>query len=330
MDYIQLQEFLNQLTERELYYQTSKTLSSKYDKYNTTVINGVKTYIFGDSGTLFELDQDFSIIKHTRFVKVPYHIHKYIEMSYVYSGTVTQRIGSETVILKKGQTCIIDTNMPHEIEETSENDIIINILMKKEYFSTTVLSRLSHGIVSNFLVNAISKTKQHDNYIIFYSEKNHKLESFFKDMLCEYYDKKLCSEEMIDSYMALIFSELLRTFQYSYHHNCPNSTSDNNLVEILRYVDKHYQTCTLETVAKHFNFHPNYLCSFIKKKTGSSLFRIIQIQKLLTASYLLRNTDRKVYEIANEVGYANLSFFYKKFKDYFGMTPQEYRDQNSN
>ena len=50
-------------------------------------------------------------------------------------------------------------------------------------------------------------------------------------------------------------------------------------------------------------------------------------EKLVHAAYLLQNTTLPVYEIANSIGYENLSFFFEKFQKEYGMTPKEYRDQ---
>ena len=86
-------------------------------------------------------------------------------------------------------------------------------------------------------------------------------------------------------------------------------------------------TCTLISTASHFNFHPNYLSALIKKSTGKSFKELIQAQKLTRSSILLTNSNMPIYEIASEIGYQNLSFFYKKFKDYYGITPNEYRQK---
>lgn len=40
---------------------------------------------------------------------------------------------------------------------------------------------------------------------------------------------------------------------------------------------------------------------------------LIQQQKMTCAGQLLRNTSYIVTEVANKVGYENISFFYKKF-----------------
>jgi YesN/AraC family two-component response regulator len=43
------------------------------------------------------------------------------------------------------------------------------------------------------------------------------------------------------------------------------------------------------------------------------------------AKMLLEQTDLKIYEIANEVGYTEIDWFYKRFKSYTGVSANEYR-----
>lgn len=115
--------------------------------------------------------------------------------------------------------------------------------------------------------------------------------------------KSLCSNEIIDCFMVLIFSELLRVFQYDSSQSNSKSLNNTPVIEILNYLEKNYMTCTLISTAKHFNFHPNYLSNLIKRTTKRSFSEIILLQKLTRASILLENTDIPIYGIENEIGY---------------------------
>lgn len=326
MEHKELDEKLRTLTQSELKYKANPVISDVYKSLNKIDFEGKEIYIFQDSYVINR--EKITIVKHKRFSEVPMHKHTYIELTYVYSGKVSQVIKDKTITLTSGQISIIDTGIPHSILPTEEDDIIINILMSKKYFSTSFLSRLSgKGIISEFLVNSISDKKNHDNYLIFNSENNKKIPHHMKELLCEYYDKSFCSDEIIDCYMVLIFSELLRVFQYSKNESSSDSNSNTTTIDLLNYLEENYMTCTLASTAAHFNFHPNYLSSLIKKTTNKSFKELILIQRLTRASILLENTNMPIYEIANEIGYNNLNFFYKKFREYFGVTPNELREK---
>lgn len=323
MNYECLDKKLRTLTESEIKY-INTPLDSIYPNGKTTIKNGVKAYIFDVENS----DNNFLISKHSRFSKVPMHIHSYVELSYIYSGTCSQTINDKQITLTEGQVCIIDTDTPHSIDITSENDIIINIIMSKSYFSTAFLSRLSQGgIISNFLINAISEQQSHDNYIIFNSQYNNRIPFLFKELMCEYFEKSICASDIIDSYMVIIFSELFKTYQ---EETCNNLSLNkkNPIIAILNYIEKNYTTCTLKSVADNFNFHPNYLSMLIKKNTNKTFKELVQTKRLKHAAFLLSNSSLPIYEIANSIGYDNLSFFYRKFKEYYNTSPNEYRNFN--
>ena len=146
-----------------------------------------------------------------------------------------------------------------------------------------------------------------------------------EDVLCEYYDKSLCSDEVINSYMIIIFSELLRTFEKETNTKNYDALKNTKISDIILYVQNNCKTATLVSTAEYFHFHPNYLSSTIKKFAGRKFTDILQEAKLKKTLILLKRSDISVSEIANEVGYENTNFFYEIFKRYYGCTPTEYR-----
>lgn len=98
--------------------------------------------------------------------------------------------------------------------------------------------------------------------------------------------------------------------------------------EILGYIEKHYRDCTLSQVAEVYGFHPAYLTTLLKEKTGKSFVEHLQSERLYQAAKLLQRTDLTVAEIVEQVGYSNVDFFYRKFKQAEGCTPREYRKRN--
>ncbi|WP_078434886.1 AraC family transcriptional regulator [Metabacillus halosaccharovorans] len=277
---------------------------------------------FFDKGPVF-------ISKHHRFADMPLHMHTFIEINYVYSGECYQILNGKEVKLIQGQICLLDKDVPHSIPALGENDILVNIIMKKETFSMSLLGQLSNkGIVSNFLANAISENQQHDQYILFHSEHNENLQYIVKNMLCEYFDPQDYSMEMVNYYMPILFTELMRVYQLDKNFELEQTSSKMNILEILQFIEQHYKDCTLTGLAKKFNFNSNYLGNMLKEKTGKTFLELVQTQKMIETASLLQHTDKSIEEIAYQVGYDSLSFFYRKFKEFYGETPYKYRRKN--
>lgn len=94
------------------------------------------------------------------------------------------------------------------------------------------------------------------------------------------------------------------------------------------YIEEHLGgDVSLQAIADHIHFHPVYLSKLYKKETGATLSDYIHSARMDKAIELLRETELKVYEIAQRVGYEN-TYFNKVFKKQFGMTPQEFRDSS--
>ncbi len=330
----ELREALFTFTKSEKKHQKDPKAGLKlYESFETKKIDNHDVYIFKFDQQKKKIANPYSfnpkleIVKHARYSMIPFHIHDYIEMNYVYSGTCIAVVQDRKIMLKQGDICIMDTNVPHTIYDVEENDIVINFLMKKNYFTASMLSRLSsNSIISDFLLEAISHDQKHQRFILFHCQKSLKLTDLVESLLCEYYDPSFCTTDVIEAYMVLIFAELL----YSYQNEQSSYTSLSNktrILAILQFIEENYQTCSLDLVAKEFSFHPNYLSRFIKQTTGKTFKQLLQEQKLNKANFLLITTQESIEKILEDVGYQNHGFFNKIFKERYGTTPKKYRKQ---
>ena len=264
--------------------------------------------------------------KQTRFSKVPLHRHDYIELFYIYAGHCTATINGRRVALQAGDVCIMDTRAIHAIDPAGEEDIILNCMIHQKYFNAQFIGRLaSSGLVAQFLAEVLNEHSTHDNYMLFHSAGEPIIKELFEDAFCEYLDPGVCSADVLDSYMTLIFIQLARCYKANKEEEY-RAGSRSYLTEVLHYIEENSATCTLEGTAAQFGYHPNYLSRAIKKATGFSFKELVNMTRLTQAAFLLKNTADPVSKIAADCGWSNQSQFYKKFSDGFGCTPRQYRE----
>ncbi len=107
------------------------------------------------------------------------------------------------------------------------------------------------------------------------------------------------------------------------------STDDSNKKVIGKVVDlvkeNYMKDVSVEWIAKNVYLSPNYLSYLFKKETGQSLCKYITGVRLSNAEKLLRDTNMKIVNISEMLGYANVSYFCRMFKSFYGLSPQEYR-----
>ncbi|MDP4133326.1 MAG: helix-turn-helix domain-containing protein [Bacillota bacterium] len=99
-----------------------------------------------------------------------------------------------------------------------------------------------------------------------------------------------------------------------------NATFENTAA----YINENYMNMIdNKSVAKALSYHPNYLNSVIKQKTGMSLHRYITEVRLKNACRLL-GRGMSVGETAINTGFCNADHFSVCFKKYMGVNPSEY------
>ena len=78
-------------------------------------------------------------------------------------------------------------------------------------------------------------------------------------------------------------------------------------------------------VTRLFHYNKQYLGRIFKKVTGESIKEYIVRQRLEWAKKLLVTGNDAVIDIANKVGFNNVTYFNRQFKSRYRMTPTEYR-----
>ncbi|MDF2942559.1 MAG: response regulator [Herbinix sp.] len=97
--------------------------------------------------------------------------------------------------------------------------------------------------------------------------------------------------------------------------------------QALNFIEYHYsEDISLDDVAKELNLSKHYLCSAFKKETGENMSLYINNLRIEKAKQLLLESDFKIKEIFERVGYSNQQYFSKVFKKITGMTVIEYKE----
>ena len=101
--------------------------------------------------------------------------------------------------------------------------------------------------------------------------------------------------------------------------------------EIINLVEEHYaENISLSEIAGMVHLNPKYMSTLFRKETGERFnvyltrIRLQQAKKLLIAFPYLH-----IYEVAQKVGYENTKHFISVFRQWFSVTPRQYREQNA-
>lgn len=89
-----------------------------------------------------------------------------------------------------------------------------------------------------------------------------------------------------------------------------------------------HEELSLTKLAELVYLSPPYFSRLYKQMTGQGLLSYINKTRINKAKLLLKTTDRKIHEIASEIGLESAPYFTRLFRKRTGFTPQEYRDSS--
>jgi len=102
----------------------------------------------------------------------------------------------------------------------------------------------------------------------------------------------------------------------------------SNIRHIKAYIDEHFrENISLKSIAARFYINPVYLGQLFKKTYGIYFNDYLLRLRVEEAKKLLRQTDLRIYEIADRVGFSNADYFVTQFEKIEHMTPTEYRNK---
>lgn len=134
-----------------------------------------------------------------------------------------------------------------------------------------------------------------------------------------YIQRCIYLDEIIDFY-RMNFDIMARTIGHS--------NSNNIIDEIINYMHNNYmKDIRLKNLAPKFGYNSSYLGKLFTKKVGESFNDYIHKVRIVEAKKLLSNKKLKIYEISKNLGYKNVDYFHRKFKELNGCSPNEYRNK---
>ena len=100
---------------------------------------------------------------------------------------------------------------------------------------------------------------------------------------------------------------------------------------VINYIEEHYhEYITSHSIAEDMHYHQSYFCRLFKKVFGLCFNEYLCLLRLEKAKELLINSpDTSITDIAFEAGFSNLSYFSKKFREQYKMSPNRFRQNNA-
>ena len=135
---------------------------------------------------------------------------------------------------------------------------------------------------------------------------------------------ELCSENTRENVKTFITSELREIIELM---NNTDVCYSPVIRQVINLINKNYhKELSLKTLAQKYNINSSYLGQIFTKEVGVSFSEYLNKIKNTKSKDLILNTNMRINDIARSVGYIDTSYFYRKFKKYFGVCPSTLRN----
>ncbi|MBQ4559948.1 MAG: helix-turn-helix domain-containing protein [Tyzzerella sp.] len=280
-----------------------------------------------DSQNFLQKGKLIQVRTHTRFVHFPKHRHNYVEVIYMCRGKTTHIIDGNEVVLEEGDLLFLNQNATQEILPAGKDDIAINFIIQPQFFDRAFeMIGADDNLLRDFLVGSLCEDGRRTSYLYFHVADvlpiQNLIENMIWSLLNNQFNKRSCNQLT----MGLVFLHLLNHIEKMEAGG--RAYRQEFEVSVLNYVETKYKEGSLTELAELMGYSVYWLSHEIKKRTGMTYKELVQTKRMNQAAYMLINSQVSVAEIIRMVGYDNTSYFHRKFKERYGVSPKEFRVQH--
>lgn len=97
------------------------------------------------------------------------------------------------------------------------------------------------------------------------------------------------------------------------------------IANIKNYIYSNLEGADIAHIAKQFHYNKTYLGRLFKKETGMNIKDYINLQRIEKAKHILSTSDEPIISVAYQVGFNNVTYFNRVFKEFTSFSPSQYR-----
>ena len=282
-----------------------------------------------DSQHFLQKGKLIQVRTHTRFVHFPKHRHNYVELIYMCKGSTTHIIDGNKVVLEEGDLLFLNQNATQEILPAGKDDIAINFIIQPQFFDRTFeMIGAEDNLLRDFLVGSLCEDSQRTSYLYFHVADVLPIQNLIENMIWSLLNNQINKRSCNQLTMGLLFLHLINHMEKM--ETGGKSYRQEFEVQVLNYIETKYKDGSLAELAELMGYSVYWMSHEIKKRTGKTYKELVQTKRMNQAAYMLTNSRASVAEIIRMVGYDNTSYFHRKFKERYGMSPKEFRHHTSN
>lgn len=265
---------------------------------------------------------DVCLGEHEKYISA--HWHNEFEIVFILSGEFTLNINSNTFTCCKDDILLINKEELHSFNIDDNGECFWKTLV---FDLSQLNSTIFDSCSVNFIAPIINKEFKFPSIISANSNSNIEIRAILESIINCYNSKSYGFELEIKSLMFHFFSYLFKNELVNKidKHSC-NEAKVDKIKTVLSYIEKNYnKEISIDELADMCHYNKYHFMRFFKKHTGKTCTQFIKDYRLDKAVKLLSSTDLAITQIALDVGFSNISYFIRSFKEKNMITPNEFK-----
>ncbi len=251
------------------------------------------------------------------------HSHNFLELVYIEQGSATHILDGEESTVKKGNYLIIDYGANHRYTADNGTVTVINCLFLPSFLDKALKNcRKFSEVMGNYLIRIEPGMLNQNPSQTVFEDADGKIYEIIKNMFDEYNVKSKGYTEIMRANLIEIIVRTLRNIM-----DMDSEFTEDKITSCMKeYVRNHFsESISLTDISRELNYSLSYLSIKFKKDTGVNFNDYVQRFRVEQSCTLLKNSNKKIYDIAKAVGYNDIKYFNYIFKRIMGMTPYKFR-----
>lgn len=262
------------------------------------------------------------------------HWHTESEIDLIKEGCAEYRIGEQTLMLHEGQAIYINRNVMHSISAVDDNPCVIMSLI----FSPNFLFPRENSSVANTYLKPVTEDPSFKFRIFGTRDRMDKaIISYVEDILYTNLSKEfgyeLKTQSLLCQLWLLFLSEVVSPANRSLPEKETTAASmtadETRIKDAILFIEQQYaEPITLADIADSIHVSKSECCRCFNRAVNMTPFEYLMHYRILKAADIIQKNIKDpipVSELAANVGFNNASYFNKRFREYFGCTPTQYR-----
>lgn len=260
---------------------------------------------------------------HTRFTAFPEHAHNYIEIMYMCSGQTVHTVnGGPSLTLGAGELLFLNQHARHQVARAGLEDVGVNFIVLPPFFDYALELIGTDNVLASFLLEGLRRGGGEISCLHFKVAKAPQVQNLVENLLWSLACPQQNAGRITQATMGLLLLQLLNHVEtLSSRGELPGGM----VLAALREIEENYREADLTRLAQERHVSLSYLSSAVRQATGRTFKELLREKRLKKAAQLLTETSLPVEDIIAAVGYENSSYFYRRFREDYGMSPKEYR-----